>query len=72
MLAVLFPYGAWSLFAFLPILIFIVFNNKMVRDMRQKVIPIENEIDRQNTLLEDVCADIDVGENAFNERNGEN
>lgn len=71
-LAVLFPYGAWSLFAFLPILIFIVFNNKMVRDMRQKVIPIENEIDRQNTLLEDVCADIDVGENAFNERNGEN
>lgn len=70
-LGVLFPYGAWSLFAFLPILIFIVFNNKMVKDMRQKVIPIENEIDRQNAVREDACADIDVGENAVDEFNGD-
>ena len=66
-LAILFPYDAWSLFAFLPILIFIVFNNKMVKDMRQKVIPIENEIDRQNALREKACADTNTDENAVDE-----
>lgn len=70
-LGVLFPYGAWSLFAFLPILIFIVFNNKMVKDMRQKVIPIENEIDRQNAMREKACSDTDTGENAVDEFKGD-
>ena len=70
-LGVLFPYDAWSLFAFLPILIFIAVNNKMVKDMRQKVIPIENEIDRQNAVREDACADTDVGENAVDEFKGD-
>ncbi len=71
-LAILFPHDLWSLLAFVPIIIVAVINNKFVKDLRQKVIPIENEIDRQNALREKACADTDTGENAVNEWNGEN
>ena len=61
-LGVLFPYDAWSLFAFLPILIFIAVNNKMVKDMRQKVIPIEKEIDAERLTPQDVRFTVQEGE----------
>ena len=71
LLAILFPYEAWSLFAFVPILIFIVFNNKMVKDLRQKVIPVEKEIDRQNAMCEKTCADTNTDDNAVDEMKGD-
>ena len=71
LLAILFPYEAWSLFAFVPILIFIVFNNKMVKDLRQKVIPVEKEIDRQNAMREKACADTNTDDNAVDEMKGD-
>ena len=58
MLAILFPYDAWSLLAFVPIMIVVVFNNKFVKDLRKKVIPIENEIDRQNALRENAVDEV--------------
>ena len=71
LLAILFPYEAWSLFAFVPILIFIVFNNKMVKDLRQKVIPVEKEIDRQNAMREKARADTNTDDNAVDEMKGD-
>ena len=71
LLAILFPYDAWSLLAFVPILIFIVFNNKMVKDLRQKVIPVEKEIDRQNAMREKACADTNTDDNAVDEMKGD-
>lgn len=66
-LAILFPHDLWSLLAFVPIIIVVVINNKFVKDLRKKAIPIENEIDRQNALREKACADTDTGENAVDE-----
>lgn len=70
-LAILFPYDAWSLLAFVPIMIVVVFNNKFVKDLRKKVIPIENEIDRQNAMREKACADTNTDENAVDEFKGD-
>lgn len=49
-LAILFPYDAWSLLSLAPIIIVGIVNNKSVKILRQKSIPIENEIDRQNDI----------------------
>ena len=70
-LAILFPHDLWSLLAFVPIIIVAVINNKFVKDLRKKVIPIENEIDRQKALREKACADTDTGENAVGEFKGD-
>ena len=71
LLAILFPYEAWSLFAFVPILIFIVFNDKRVKALRPKVIPVEKEIDRQNAMREKACADTNTDDNAVDEMKGD-
>ena len=70
-LAILFPYDAWSLLAFVPILIVVAVNNKKVNNLRKKVIPIENEIDRQTVLCDNGCADTDAGENAVDGFHGD-
>lgn len=66
-LGVLFPYDAWSLLAFVPVIIGVIVNSKLVKDLRQKAIPIENEIDRQNAMREKACADTNTDENAVDE-----
>ena len=67
MLGVLFPYDVWSLLAFVPVIIGVIVNSKLVKDLRQKAIPIENEIDRQNAMREKACADTNTDENAVDE-----
>ncbi len=67
LLAILFPYEAWSLLSLVPMMIGLIINNRLVKDLRQKVIPVEKEIDRQNAMREKACADTDVGENAVDE-----
>lgn len=49
-LAILFPHDAWSLLSLAPIIIVGIINIKSVKILRQKSIPIENEIDRQNDI----------------------
>lgn len=46
-LAILFPSTVWSLTALIPIVAGLFINNRLVRDLRQKAIPIEKEIDGQ-------------------------
>ncbi len=67
LLAILFPYEAWSLLSLVPMMIGLIINNRLVKDLRQKVIPVEKEIDRQNTMRENVCADTNTDENAVDE-----
>ena len=50
MLAILFPYDAWSLLSLAPIIIVGIVNNKLVKNLRKKIIVLENEIDRQNDI----------------------
>ena len=66
-LAILFPHDLWSLLAFVPVIIGVIVNSKLVKDLRQKAIPIENEIDRQNAMREKACADTNTDENAVDE-----
>ena len=55
----------------MPILIFIVFNDKRVKALRPKVIPVEKEIDRQNAMREKACADTNTDDNAVDEMKGD-
>ncbi|MGN1372580.1 MAG: hypothetical protein ACI4VK_00875 [Candidatus Coproplasma sp.] len=61
-LAVLFPSSAWSVLSFVPMIIGLVINNKLVNGLRQKLIPIEREIDRERLLLHDVRFTVEEGE----------
>lgn len=71
LLAILFPYEAWSLLSLVPMMIGLIINNRLVKNLRQKVIPVEKEIDRQNAMHEKACADADMGENAVDEFNSD-
>lgn len=53
-LAVLFPSSACSLLSIIPMVVGLIVNNKLVKELRQKAIPIEREIDRERRLLHDV------------------
>lgn len=53
-LAVLFPSSAWSLLSIVPMAVGLIVNNKLVKELRQKAIPIEREMDREQLLLHDV------------------
>lgn len=53
-LAILFPSSAWSLLSIVPMVIGLIINNKLVKELRQKAIPIEREIDREQRLLRNV------------------
>lgn len=44
-LAILFPASGWSLLSVVPIMAGALINNRLVKDLRQKAIPIEKEID---------------------------
>lgn len=71
LLAILFPYEAWSLLSLVPMMIGLIINNRLVKDLRQKVIPVEKEIDRQNAMREKACADTNTDENAVDEIKGD-
>lgn len=71
LLAILFPYEAWSLLSLVLMMIGLIINNRLVKNLRQKVIPVEKEIDRQNAMHEKACADADMGENAVDEFNSD-
>ena len=49
----------------------LIINNRLVKDLRQKVIPVEKEIDRQNAMREKACADTNTDENAVDEIKGD-
>lgn len=54
-LAGVLPTTAWSLMGIVPMIIGLIVNNALVKNLRQKAIPIEQEIDRKRTaLLKDV------------------
>ncbi|MGN1099101.1 MAG: hypothetical protein ACI4S9_02045 [Christensenellales bacterium] len=53
-LAVLFPSSAWSLVMFVPMVVGLVINNKLVKELREKAIPLEREIDMEQLDLHDV------------------
>lgn len=61
-LAILFPSSAGSVLSFVPMIIGLVINNKLVKDLRQKLIPIEREIDREQNLLRNVRFTVKEGE----------
>ncbi len=46
-LAILFPASGWSLLSVVPIMAGALINNRLVKDLRQKAIPIEKEIDAE-------------------------
>ena len=52
-LAVLFPSSAWSLLSLIPTVVGLIVNNKLVKDLRRKLIPIEREIEKERLLAQD-------------------
>lgn len=46
-LAILFPASGWSLLSLVPIMAGALINNRLVKDLRRKAIPIEKEIDAE-------------------------
>lgn len=53
-LAIIYPEEGWSFTGLIPIVIGLVINNKLVKNLRQQAILIEKEIDRENLKLHDV------------------
>ncbi|MGN0804920.1 MAG: hypothetical protein ACI4MS_06020 [Candidatus Coproplasma sp.] len=61
-LAILFPSSAWSVLSIVPMAVGLFINNKLVKGLRQKLIPIEREIDREQNLLRNVRFTVEEGE----------
>lgn len=69
-LGALLPDTGWSFLAVVPLIVGGLINGRLVKDLRKKALPIENEIDRQNAMRERV-ADTGMGENTVGEFNGD-
>lgn len=61
-LAVLFPSSFWSVLSIIPVAIGLFINDKLVKGLRQKLIPIEREIDRERCLLHNVSFTVNESE----------
>lgn len=60
-LAILFPSSSWSFLMLVPMFVGLIMHNELVKDLRQKAIPIEREIDEEQRLLHDVRFTVQEG-----------
>lgn len=59
-LAILFPASGWSLLSVVPIMAGALINNRLVKDLRQKAIPIEKEIDAEKVRQGEADENADI------------